>query len=313
MSLTDKAKDKAKKNPTWLLGVLVLAHLLLISLNRVPSQPNLRYLQYVAMSGLTPFAWVASHSVGSIKGAWDHYFALRGARDENDWLKAERVRMENQLREQQEKNRLSEQNNVLQQWQSLNQYGGVTATVIARDANEFFNTLVIDRGTVHGVQKDMPVVAAQGGLVGRVIATSPLASRILLLTDERHGTGAEVLGQTADTRLLGVVEGKSQSLCEMRFIVAPDKIEAGEQVITSGQDGIYPKGLLVGRVKGTGTISAPQSVEIEPVAPLGKLETVSVLLIPLERLRAPVDELTKEEEKEKQDKASERRRSGAGR
>jgi len=56
-----------------------------------------------------------------------------------------------------------------------------------------------------------------------------------------------VIGQTAASRWLGIIEGKSQSLCEMRVIVPPEKLENGEQVVTSGQDGLYPPGLLIGR------------------------------------------------------------------
>lgn len=309
MSLTDRAKDKAKKNPTLLLGVLVLVHLIVISLNRVPGQPNVRFAQALATGGFAPVHMAFAYAVGGLKGGWQHYFTLRDARVENEQLKAERVEREKQLAALQEKARLFDQISEFKEWQSANGYQGVPATVIARDSNRFFNTLVIDRGSAHNVQKDQPVVAANGGLVGRVIETGLISARVLLITDERHASGAEVMGQTADTRLLGVVEGKKQYLCDMRFIVAPEKIEAGEQVLTSGQDGLYPKGLLIGRVRGAGTIAAPQVVEVEPAASLGKLETVAVLTVPPEKLRSGVEELNKEE----QDKAPDRRKRGAGR
>lgn len=312
MSLTDRAKDKAKRNPTLLLGVLMVVHLIAISLNRVPGQPNMRFVQSLATSGFSPVYMAFAYVAGAIKGGVNNYFTLRDARTENEQLKAERVEREKQIAALQEKARLFDQLGEFREWQSANGYQGLPATVIARDANRFFNTLVIDRGTAHNVQKDQPVVAANGGLVGRVINTSLMAARVLLITDERHASGAEVIGQTADARLLGVVEGKKQFLCEMRFIVAPDKIEAGEQVITSGLDGLYPKGLLIGRVRGAGTMAAPQVVEVEPAAPLGRLETVAVLIVPPEKLRSGAEELNKEEQ-DKQDKASDRRKRGVGR
>lgn len=312
MSLTDRAKDKAKKNPTLLLGLLVLAHLMIISINRVPGQPNIRFAQSLATGGFTPVYMAFAYVVGAAKSGVNHYFTLRDARYENEQLKAERVERERQWAVLQDKARLFDQLNEAKEWQSANGYQGVVATVIARDANRFFNTLVIDRGSAHNLQKDQPVVATSGGLVGRVINTSPISARVLLLTDERHASGAEVMGQTADKRLLGVVEGKKQYLCDMRFIVAPDKIEAGEQVVTSGQDGLYPKGLLIGQVRGSGTIAAPQVVEVEPAAPLAHLETVVVLTVPPERLRSGAEELNKVEQ-EKQDKMSDRRKRGAGR
>src|SRR5262249_60235951 len=106
--------------------------------------------------------------------------------------------------------------------------------------------------------------------VGRVIIVSPIASRVLLVTDERHGAGA-VIAQTANTRLVGTLKGKDQSLCELKLIAAAGKLENGEQVITSGQDHIYPKGLLIGRVKNLSDSGAiPPKVDVEPGALLRK-------------------------------------------
>lgn len=306
MSLTEKAKDRAKRNPTWLLGALLLAHLFVISLNRVPGQPNLRYLQFVTMSGMMPFQWVATRTLGAVTGVWNGYFRLRDSSVENERLRAERAQIETKLIELRDKAKLFDQINALKDWQSANSYPGVIARVISRDANQWFNTVVIDQGLLAGVAKDQPVVTAEG-LVGRVILATPAASQVLLVTDERHGAGASVIGQTAEKRWLGIIEGKSQSLCAMRFIEPPEKLENGEQVVTSGQDGLYPPGLLIGRINSKGTLNAPQLVDIQPAAQLGKLEVVMVLQVPPEKIRGPVDEVIKEE-KEKQGKASDRKR-----
>lgn len=306
MSLTEKAKDRAKRNPTWLLGALLLAHLFVISLNRVPGQPNLRYLQFVTMSGMMPFQWVATRTLGAVTGVWNGYFRLRDSSVENERLRAERAQIETKLIELRDKAKLFDQINTLKDWQSANSYPGVIARVISRDANQWFNTVVIDQGLLAGVAKDQPVVTADG-LVGRVILATPAASQVLLVTDERHGAGASVIGQTAEKRWLGIIEGKSQSLCAMRFIEPPEKLENGEQVVTSGQDGLYPPGLLIGRINSKGTLNAPQLVDIQPAAQLGKLEVVMVLQVPPEKIRGPVDEVIKEE-KEKQGKASDRKR-----
>jgi rod shape-determining protein MreC len=310
MSLTDRAKDRAKRNPRLLLVILVILHLILISLNRVPGQPNVRYLQVVMMAGATPLQWLATHGVSSVKSVWTGYFDLRGAKRENEWLKARNSQLEAQLIESREKARLFDQLSALNQSPALSAYPRVSATVIGRDADQWFNTVVIDRGSLSGIQKDHPVVTAEG-LVGRVINVTPISSRVLLITDERHGAGA-VIAQTTENRLLGVLKGKKQALCELRFLAAPGKLENGEQVITSGQDQLYPKGLLIGQVKNlndSGVI--PQAVDVEPAAALLKLETVAVLLIPPEEIRRQYDELIKaegEKEKERQDKGPDRRK-----
>ncbi|HKE04058.1 MAG TPA: rod shape-determining protein MreC [Blastocatellia bacterium] len=310
MSLTDKAKDRAKKNPRLLFVVLVIIHLIVISLNRVPGQPDIRYLQKMMMTGATPLQWLTSHGVTSVKSVWTGYFDLRGAKSENEALKARNSQLEAQNIELREKARLLEQLNALNQSPALTSYQRVSALVIGRDPDQWFKTVVIDRGSLSGVMKDQPVVTAEG-LVGRVINVAPISSRVLLITDERHGAGA-VIAQTANTRLVGTLKGKDQSLCELKLIAAAGKLENGEQVITSGQDHIYPKGLLIGRVKNLSDSGAiPPKVDVEPAALLQKLETVAVLLIPPEEIRKQYDELIKterEKEKERQERTPDRRR-----
>jgi rod shape-determining protein MreC len=309
MSLTDKAKDKAKKSPRLLLAVLVVSHLILISINRVPGQPNLRYLHIVLMAGAMPFQWGVTHTLSAAGSVWDGYVSLRGAKLENERLKARNTQVEEELLNLREKEKLFDQHNALVQHQTPTNYPRVLARVIGRDANNWFNTIIIDRGTASGVKKDHPVLSVEGGLVGRVIHVTPLSARVLMITDERHGAGA-VIAQTAEDRLLGILKGKNQLLCEMRFVDTPGKTRDGEQVLTSGQDQLYPKGLLIGYVRNTGSPDIiHQSVEIKPAAQLQKLENVAVLTVPPEAIHGQYDELNKEEEeKEKQDKAPDRRR-----
>ena len=306
MTLTDRAKDRAKKDPRLLLLALVILHLILISLNRVPGQPNIRYLQVVMMAGFTPLQWLASHGVSSVKSMWGGYFDLRGAKRDNELLKARNSQLESQIIELREKAKLFEQIEDLNRSPALSSYRRVNALVIGRDSDNWFKTVLIDRGSIAGVQKDQPVVTTEG-LVGRVVSVSPISSRVLLITDERHGAGA-VVAQTAENRLVGILKGKNQSLCELNPLGEGGKLKNGEEVITSGQDQLYPRGLLIGRVKNlTDQEASPSAIEVEPAAALQKLETVAVLLIPPEEIRRQFEELVKaekEKEKGKQDKTS---------
>src|SRR5215468_7602742 len=253
MTLTDKAKDRAKKDPRLLLVALVILHLILISLNRVPGQPNIRYLQVVMMAGFTPLQWLASHGVSSVKSMWVGYFDLRDAKRENELLKARNSQLESQLIELREKGKLFEHIEDLNRSPALSSYRRVNALVIGRDSDNWFKTVVIDRGSIAGVEKDQPVVTTEG-LVGRVVSVSPISSRVLLITDERHGAGA-VVAQTAENRMVGILKGK--------------------EVITSGQDQLYPRGLLIGRIKNLPDQGAiPSAIDVEPAATLQKLETV---------------------------------------
>ena len=98
-----------------------------------------------------------------------------------------------------DKAKLFDQLNALKDWQAANSYSGISARVIGRDPNQWFNTVVIDQGMPAGVSKKQPVVTADG-LVGRVILVTPLASQVLLITDERHGAGAAGLQRYVQRR-----------------------------------------------------------------------------------------------------------------
>ncbi|MBO0724585.1 MAG: rod shape-determining protein MreC [Blastocatellia bacterium] len=309
--LIDRAKDRAKKNPRLLLFVLVILHLIVISLNRVPGQPDIRYLQVVMMAGVTPLQWLASHSVSSIKSVWAGYFDLRGAKRENDWLKSRNSELESQIVELRDKAKLFDQIEDLNRSPALSSYRRVNALVIGRDSDNWFKTVLIDRGAIHGVEKDQPVVSTEG-LVGRVVTVSPISSRVLLVTDERHGAGA-VVAQTAENRLVGILTGKNQSLCKLTLLSEGGKLKNGEEVITSGQDQLYPRGLLIGRIKNLTSEDATSApIDVEPAAALQKLETVAVLLISRAEISKQYEELVKaekeKEKKERQDKTPDRNR-----
>ena len=127
----------------------------------------------------------------------------------------------------------------------------------------------------------MPVVTG-GGIVGRVITVSPFASQVMLLTDEKAGAGA-VVGQLGQSGALGSVRGRADlgvGVIEMRYVSGLEKVELGDHVMTTGQDGIYPPGLNVGKVVDVKHGSATQAhqILIQPGAQLDHLEDVAVLL-----------------------------------
>lgn len=306
MWITVKAKDKAKKNPTWLLGILLAVHLVAISFNRVPSNPELWVIQKLFITFTTPGQSFLTGAVNWVKGGINHYLSLKDARVDNQDLREQLNARRIEILSLKEKLKELERSRDLSEWKSAYSYEGIEARVVGRDVNEMFGTVVIDKGSSSGISRNQPVIAG-GGVVGRVIFTAPFASRVLLITDERHASGA-ILVQTEGGRLLGLLKGTNNYICNLQFIDPPGKVQNGEQVITSGQDGIYPAGLLLGRIRLTnpdGSV-APQVVVMEPAAPLDRLEKVSVLNIPPEKIRNISRELTSEEQK--QESASDRSR-----
>ena len=288
--------------------------MIVLSLNRIPDRPGLdpgrRFLEVWLMTALTPFQWATAKVTSGIGSTWNRYVSLKDARIENEQLRNEVYTLGAKLLESEEKQRLAEQLQGFDEWQTNAKESVTVARVIARDANQWFGSVVIDKGTIAGVQKNQPVIT-RDGLVGRIVSVGPLSSRVLLLTDERHGAGA-IVGQLAESRLLGVVKGKSAARCEIKFVESPKEIQTGELVITSGQDGVYPRGLVIGRMRiAEGTTIASSILEIEPAANLEKLDLVAVLAVKPDEIRTRVDDLVnaeRKEDREKQDRAPARNR-----
>jgi rod shape-determining protein MreC len=284
-------KANLKNNPLRLLIALLVIHWAVVSLNPAPGKLGRRYAQVWLMTVLQPVQSVLAGGVSGVSNVWNNYFNLRGARAENERLKAEKGQLEAELIKAREQAKLAEQAGGLANFKPAPNIESVVARVIARDATQWFKTVVIDKGSYHGVRENHPVVTVEG-LVGRVVAVAPFASRVQLLTDEQYGAGA-VIGQLSNSRLEGFVEGKGEYRIEMR-IHSPEneKIPAGELVVTTGLEGMYPKGLVIGRVAQETMSSAP--IPVTPAAPLAKLDAVSVLLVPPDPAREEAAKLADE-------------------
>ncbi|HYW85453.1 MAG TPA: rod shape-determining protein MreC [Spirochaetia bacterium] len=153
----------------------------------------------------------------------------------------------------------------------------IAAEVIARDTDNLFSTLTINKGSRHGVKKGMPVVAWQGdleGLVGKVVMVGPGTSEVLPLYDPQ----CMVSSRVDSTRDEGLVqgEGKDRGTLVMNYVkkIAKNKITYGDLVVTSGLGGLYPKGINVGRIR---DITAPTYqtslvLQVEPIIDFDRLE-----------------------------------------
>jgi len=151
----------------------------------------------------------------------------------------------------------------------------LAARVIARDASMLSHTLVIDRGTTDGVDKGAAVLAPDG-VVGQIFQTSPHAARVLLVTD--HNSGVDGLVQRS--RVRGIVEGTLDGGLGFRFAKRTDDVQVGDRIVTSGLDGIFPKGLSIGVVAAVDKRgqSLFQAIEVAPAVDVGRLEEVTVTL-----------------------------------
>jgi len=272
-------KEIRQRAPLWLGGIL-FASLALMSLDAHENgdATKQRVIRSWAQALASPFQRVTSGAGSTGVGFFRYLGNLRNAAAENEGLKQRVEEMEIELRNARETKDENERLKGLLGLKDEGKYELVAARVIARDPSLWFDTVTINRGSSSGVELNMPVVT-QGGIVGRVVATSPWTAQIMLITDEKAAAGA-VVGQLGESNALGSVKGLGEGgLVEMRYVSGLEEVKTGDYVVTTGQDGIYPPGLNVGAVIDVkhGSATQPHVIHIKPSARLDELEEVAVL------------------------------------
>ena len=217
---------------------------------------------------------VPQTELGFFRGLWE----MRNARDENQTLRQRLAEDETKIRDAQAALDENERLKKLLDFTKDVSYKSIPARVVARDPSVWFNTLVINRGSLDGIDLDMPVVTPDG-IVGRIVGVGPVSSQVMLLTDERSAAGA-VVGQLGSSNAIGSVRGYGKNgLLEMRYVSGLETVSVGDYVVTTGQDKIYPPGLNVGAVVEVkqGTTTTPHTIYVRPGARLDSLQEVAVL------------------------------------
>ena len=214
-----------------------------------------------------------------VTGFFQSFVNLRSAQSENDALKQKVQELEVQVQQKEELAKENESLKSLLQLKNESNYKVVPAQIIGRDPSLWFDSAIINRGSLDGVKLNMPIVN-NGGLIGRVIAVSPITAQINLVTKEKSGLGG-VIGELGNSNALGVVSGNGKrEMLEMGYIPGTIEVQVGEMVYTTGQDGIYPAGLKIGEVVEVkpGSATVTQQIFIKPTARLYSMEEVAVLL-----------------------------------
>jgi len=255
------------------LAILLVISVLSLSLKRAPilgkvegvvitvTSPGLQALEYLGRSG---------------KRLWQGYFDLVGARQENTSLRQ-------QLEEYKQKEvRYQEAQQALTRLEGLLELKRqvalpvIGARVIAYDPSLWSRCALIDQGKVQGVKSGLPVLAPEG-IVGRVVETYPQYAKVMLIVDRKSGADAVV----QRSRVRGILQGKGGSRCSLDFVPKSADVQVGDLILASGLGGIYPKGLVFGKVteaikKSPGVF---QEIEVTPAADLSALEEVLVIKV----------------------------------
>lgn len=254
-------------------GALLLLSLVLISTGaRTP--PRADPLSDVMLEVMRPLQAAVAATVDAIGSVWHEYVALVGVGRENEKLRRRISELEQNIVRLAEVEATDRRLAELLRFRALIDGDVQAAQIIARDPMPWFSTIVINKGDSDGVGRGMAVVSPYG-VVGRTITTSSHAARVMLITD--HNSGVDAVVQR--TRARGIVEGGLDGRCVMKYLKRDEEVAVDDRVVTSGLDGVFPKGIVIGVVRRVtrGNRGMLQVAEIEPSVPLEDIEEVLVV------------------------------------
>jgi len=236
---------------------------------------GVRLLRVWAVNLVSPFEWVFTGATSGVGNLWSGYFDLRHSHTENQELKKalERMRLEQAslLEDALQGHRLQAQLGFQEQYIYQTQIAEVSGGSGTDHARVFY----INKGSAEGIARDMAVILSEG-IVGKVRDVYAHTSQVLAINDQASGAG--VILET--TRIRGILRGNANGEPQIVGILADQRIQPGEKVLTAGGDQIFPRGLPVGIVKKV--IPDPDRdafilVLIEPYVHLNRLDEVLVI------------------------------------
>ncbi len=250
-----------------LLSLYILTAAARGQLNNDPIGPVLLWF-------MRPLQIGAQELSGWIKNIQESYLTVSGYRVENERLRRRVIEL------QAERNKLLEAQATNQRLQQLLDFrshlpaGSVTASIIANSASTWFHSCLLDKGSADGVQKGTAVVTPLG-VVGQVVAVTGRTAKVLLLTDPN--SGIDVMVQR--TRSRGIVSGSLDYGTILKYVKRSEDVQEGDRLITSGLDGVFPKGMLVGTVTRVQKqhLGLFQLIEVLPAVTAARTEEVLVV------------------------------------
>ncbi len=269
------------KNPLVLMAILFIQVVALATQVKREGQHSsansggTRLIRVWTVSAITPFERVVVSTGHFFRRNWSNYIDLHNARKENRELKDEVARLKlEQIRYKQD----AEQAQRLQTLLGFKQnYVGqiMAAQVVGTGGTEQARMITIDKGSHDGVKIDMAVITPDG-IIGKIKDVFPFSSQVLLISDRDSGAGVILQG----SRLQGILRGSPLGELRVSDVMSDESIQVGEQVITSGGDRIYPKGVPVGTVSSVSPDHDNDpflAIKVKPAADLARLEEVLVV------------------------------------
>jgi len=266
---------KEKKKP-FVLIALILFQFLLISV-QLPLGSERNYFEKAIFSIFSPVQHGIISFFHSIGNLWKNYLDLRRVRSQNQEMKDEIffLRQENLLL-QNALQKIKKEKDVQKSLSELRE-NILLAETIGLDVSNFLKSTTINKGSMHGIKKDMAVLDEKGNLAGRIIGPISLKeAKVQLITDRESGVG--VFSESKGVP--GLLSGDGNGMCLFNYVLATNEaLSEGEEVVTSGKDGIFPSGIKVGRIVSIikdGSLF--KRIKVEPYFDVRHLNRVAVII-----------------------------------
>ncbi len=256
-----------------LILVFISVFLYIFSLNfRTPNKMDV--LQRSVTETVSPPIRLFGRLFSGIEQLFKDYIWLKNLRGENESLKREIAELQSRVTSYQEAYVENQRLRRLLDFKTSTMAETLPARVIVHDLTGWFQTLMVDKGFRDGIAPDMPVVNDEG-VIGRVLDVSDRYSRVLLITDQ--GSAVDAIDQR--NRVRGILCGKDANGCLLKYIRGNLDIKEGDLVISSGKDGVYPKGLRLGVVLAVykDPVDLFQKIDVKPMVRLSALEEVLII------------------------------------
>ena len=223
---------------------------------------------------MRPLQIAAQTTTDWIEELRNSYSMLTGYKAENEKLRKRIEQLESEKNQLMEAGATNERLRKLLEFRSHLPSGTVTASIIANSGSSWFKSCLLDKGTADGVRKGMAVVTPLGA-VGQVVAVTARTAKVLLIADPNNGV--DVLVQR--TRARGIVSGSLDNGPILKYVKRSEDIQEGDRLVTSGLDGVFPKGIVVGSVTKVRkqTLGLFQHIEVMPAVNLARTEEVLVV------------------------------------
>jgi rod shape-determining protein MreC len=257
-----------------ILAVALVMAFLLMTLQVRHDRAVVSFTRQAVLFLMSPVIKVTAVTVSSVSRVWADYVDLRNLREESLRLTREAAVLQRRISYLEEQALETQRLQGLLAMREVSRAEFLAARVVGKDATNWFKTVLIDRGSLAGIRRNLPVVAPDG-LVGRVVEVTPTAAKVQLITDPVSAAG----GLIQRTRVIGIVSGSLGAGLKVRYLPLMADIAIGDEVVTSGMGGVFPKGIPLGRVIAAERRSGAlfQEATLAPNVDLSRLEEVLIL------------------------------------